>query len=52
MAETEFRRLSEMRECPARRALDDGLSRILNLPDMVSLRLLLATEPVVSNRRL
>ena len=52
MAETEFRRLPEMRECPARRALDDGLSAILGLPDMVSLRRLLATEPVVSNRRL
>ena len=52
MAETEFQRLPEMGQCPARRALDDGLSRILNLPDMVSLRRLLATEPVVSNRRL
>ena len=52
MAETEFRRLPDMGQCPARRALDDGLSAILNLPDMVSLRHLLATEPVVSNRRL
>ena len=52
MAETEFQRLPDMGQCPARRALDDGLSRILNLPDMVSLRHLLATEPVVANRRL
>ncbi len=52
MAETEFGRLREMRECPARRALDDGLSAILDLPNLSALRLLLATEPVVSNRRL
>ena len=52
MAEMEFQRLPAMGECPARRALDDGLSAILNLPDMVSLRHLLASEPVVSNRRL
>ena len=52
MVEAEFRRLPEMAECPARRALDDGLSRILNLPDMLTLRHGLATEPVVSNRRL
>ena len=52
MAETEFGRLPEMRQCPARRALDDGLSRILNLPDLSAVRLGLASEPVVSNRRL
>ena len=52
MAEAEFRRLPEMHECPARRALDDGLSRILNLPVLSALRRMLATEPVVSNRRL
>ena len=52
MAETEFRRLPEMRECPARRALDDGLSAALDLPSLSAVRLLLATEPVVSNRRL
>ena len=52
MAEAEFQRLPDMGQCPARRALDNGLSRILNLPDMVSLRHLLASEPVVSNRRL
>ncbi len=34
------------------RALDDGLSAILGLPDLSRLRELLATEPVVSNRRL
>ena len=52
LAEMEFERLSAMAECPARRALDDGLSVILGLPDLSALRLLLATEPVVSNRRL
>ncbi len=52
VSEMEFERLPAMAECPARRALDDGLSRILNLPDLEPLRRLLATEPVVSNRRL
>ena len=52
MAEEEFERLPAMMNCPARRALDDGLSRILGLPDLSSLRTLLATEPVVSNHRL
>ena len=52
LAEEEFERLPAMRECQTRRALDDGLSRILGLPDLSSLRTLLATEPVVSNRRL
>lgn len=41
-----------MADCPTRRALDDGLSRILGLPDLSTLRTLLATEPVVSNKRL
>ncbi len=48
----EFLRLPEMAECPARRALDDGLSDVLDLPDLSVLRTLLASEPVVSNRRL
>ena len=52
LSEAEFLRLPEMHECPARRALDDGLSRILNLPNLSALRRMLATEPVVSNRRL
>ena len=52
LAEEEFERLPAMRDCPTRRALDDGLSRILGLPDLGTLRTLLATEPVVSNRRL
>lgn len=52
MAEMEFERLPDMVECPARRALDDGLSRILGLPGLAALRRMLATEPVVSNRRL
>ena len=52
VAEMEFLRLPEMAECPARRALDDGLSDVLDLPDLSVLRTLLASEPVVSNRRL
>ena len=52
LAEMEFGRLPTMGECPARRALDDGLSAILSLPDLSTLRRMLATEPVVSNRRL
>ena len=52
LAEEEFERLPAMRDCPTRRALDDGLSRILGIGDLSTLRTLLATEPVVSNRRL
>ena len=48
----EFARLPEMVGCPARRALDDGMSTILGLPDLSGLRELLATEPVVSDERL
>ena len=48
----EFERLPAMAHCPARRALDDGISKILGLPDLAKLRDLLASEPVVSNRRL
>ena len=32
--------------------VDDGISRILGLPNLTKLRDLLASEPVVSNRRL
>ncbi len=52
LAEMEFERLPNMVDCPARTALDDGISRILGLPDLRKLRELLASEPVVSNRRL
>ena len=52
MAEDEFERLPGMADCPARRRLDDGISEILGLPDLDNLRRLLASEPVVSNRRL
>ena len=51
-AEAEFQRLPGMAFCPARRSLDDGIARILDLPDLGKLRDLLASEPVVSNRRL
>ena len=52
MADAEFERLPGMVDCPARQALDAGISRILGLPDLSKLRNLLASEPVVSNRRL
>ena len=52
VAEDEFERLPAMADCAARRRLDDGLSEILGLPNLDGLRRLLASEPVVSNRRL
>lgn len=52
LAETEFERLPAMVQCEGRRASDDGLSRILELPGLGMLRTLFASEPVVSNRRL
>ena len=52
LADAEFERLPSMSNCAARRALDDGLSEILGLPKLDTLRVLLASEPVVSNRRL
>ena len=52
MAEEEFERLPAMAHCPARRLLDEGISKILGLPDLGKLRELLASEPVVSGRRL
>ena len=52
MATAEFESLPAIAHCPARRALDDGVSEILGLPNLATLRDLLASEPVVSNRRL
>ena len=52
LAEAEFERLPAMAHCPARQSLDDGLSEILGLPNLGTLRELIASEPVVSNRRL
>ena len=52
MVKSEFERLPVMATCQSRCALDDGLSQILGLPDLGTLRALLASEPVVSNRRL
>ena len=52
LSEEEFERLPGIAHCPARRSLDDGVSKILGLPDLGKLRDLLASEPVVSNRRL
>ena len=52
LAATDFERLPEMSSCSARKALDDGLSEVLGLPNLGTLRALLASEPVVSNKRL
>ena len=52
LAQTEFERLPGMAQCQGCCALDDGLSQILGLPDLATLRGLLASEPVASNRRL
>ena len=52
MTDAEFQRLPAMHHCPARRALDDALAQILNLPNLTTLRHLLATEPTISNHRL
>ena len=51
-ADSQFERLPQMTDCPARTALDEGLSEILGLPDLSKLRVLLASEPVVCNRGL
>ena len=52
LADAEFERLPGMADCPARMALDAGVSAILGLPDLGRLRVLLASEPVVCNRGL
>ena len=52
LSDAEFERLPGMAHCPARTALDEGISEILGLPDLGTLRNLLASEPVVSNRGL
>ena len=52
LAEAEFQSLSAMHHCPARRALDEALAQILDLPNLTTLRHLLATEPAISNQRL
>ena len=50
LADEDFERLPDMAHCRARRALDDGVSRVLGFPELRSLRELLASEPAVSNR--
>ena len=52
LAEAKFERLPRMATCESRRALDDSISQVLSLPDLGTLRSLLATEPVVANRQL
>ena len=51
IAEAEFQNLPAMHHCPARRALDEALAQILDLPKLTTLRHLLATEPTISNQR-
>ena len=51
-AECDFEPLPGMLSCPARKALDDGVSTVLGLRGLETLRALLASEPVVSNARL
>ena len=52
MTDAEFHRLPAMHHCAARRHLDKSLAKILNLPNLTTLRHLLATEPTISNQRL
>ena len=52
LSESGFERLPGMVDCGARSRLDAGLSEVLGLPELVGLRRLLASEPVVSNGRL
>ena len=52
LADSSFERLPAMVDCPTRAKLDESLAEILDLPDLLPLRRLLASEPVVSNRRL
>ena len=52
LSDASFERLPGMVDCPTRSKLDNGLAEILDLPDLLPLRRLLASEPVVSNRRL
>ena len=52
LSDSSFERLPGMVECAARTNLDNGLAEILDLPDLLPLRRLLASEPAVSNRRL
>jgi len=51
MTDAEFQRLPAMSHCLARRAIDEGLSKVLALPDLNTLRGLLASEPVGPNQR-
>ena len=52
LTDADFQRLPALPHDPARQTLDDGLAQILNLPNLTTLRHLLATEPTISNQRL
>ena len=52
LAEETLLPLPEMGDCAVRARLDAGLAEVLGLPDLAPLRRMLASEPVVSNRRL
>ena len=52
IATMEFMPIPQMAECPARKAVDNALAKILNLPDFdfASLRSALAAEPIISEK--
>ncbi|MDE2767886.1 MAG: hypothetical protein OXI70_07330 [Chloroflexota bacterium] len=52
IVDAQFQRLPAMHHCPARRSLDNALAQILKLPNLTTLRHLLATEPTISNHPL
>ena len=52
LAEETLLPLPELGDCAVRARLDAGLAEVLGLPDLTPLRRMLASEPVVSNRRL
>jgi hypothetical protein len=52
LARAGIERLPAMARCPARQALGTGIADILALPGLTKLREMMASEPVVSNRRL
>ena len=52
IAAMEFMPMPQMAECPARKAVDDALAKILNLPDFnfADLRAALAAEPIITGK--
>ena len=52
LIDAQFQRLPALPHDTVRQSLDLGLAQILNLPNLTTLRHLLATEPTISNHRL